>query len=74
MLSSSVSIAHFLVSQPVVHKRSMTHLNCVLIFPWSFNKINAVSRTLCSLSAKASRVVATNAETASYGFEIPFLK
>ena len=38
-----------------------------------YNK-EAVSRTLCSLSASASRVAATGADTALYNFEIVFLK
>ena len=39
----------------------------------SYHK-EAVSRTLCSLSASASRVAVTGADTASYNFEIVFLK
>ena len=38
-----------------------------------YNK-KAVSRTLCSLSASASRVAATGADTVLYNFEIVFLK
>ena len=38
-----------------------------------YNK-EAVSRTLCSLSASAPRVTATGADTALYNFEIVFLK
>ena len=38
-----------------------------------YNK-EVISRTLCSLSASASRVAVTGADTALYNFEIVFLK
>ena len=46
----------------------------LLLLPWPLLYKEAVSRTLCSLSASASRVAATGAETALNNFEIELLK
>ena len=62
-LSASFSSMSFSVSCPYT-------ISSIILF---YNK-EAISRTLCSLSASASRVTSTGTDTALYNFEIAFLK
>ena len=61
--SASFSTMFFNLSRPF-------HIFSIILL---YNK-EAVSRTLCSISASASRVAATGADTAVHNFEIVFLK
>ena len=58
---------------PMVYKITFLNKSIIFFIILLYNK-ETVPRTLCSLSASASRVAVTGADTALYNFETVFLK